>query len=253
MSQDAILDQAEIALNNRDPAGAERVLLQQWSDMSRAPADAQHILALVRMAQGRGDEAARTMSSAARAEPNAQRHQIALGHILMQIGNPQEAIQAYTDAARIDRKWPGLLTVLSEAYYRAGRFTDAEQVARESTSAPTTAAFSALSNALRAQGKLDGALAAAEDALRLDRTDLNARHDRGAALLGLNRAQEALQVFESLLADGVDLPVLAINRGAALEALGRKADARAVYDDAARRWPELPNLQDRIASARKRL
>lgn len=253
MSQDAILDQAEISLNNRDPDGAARILLQQWPDISRAPADAQHILATARMAQGRGDDAELLMRGAARAEPNSQRHLVALGHILMQIGNPQGAIQAYTDAARIDRKWPGLLTVLSEAYYRAGRFADAEQVARESTAVPTTAAWSALSNALRAQAKLDGALAAADEALRLDRTDLNARHDKGAALLGLNRAQEALQIFDALLADGVDLPVLQINRALAFEALGRKADARAVYEDAARRWPNLPNLQDRVASARKRL
>lgn len=253
MSQDAVLDQAEIALNNRDPESAERFLLQQWPDISRAPADAQHIMATARMAQGRGVEAEQLMRAATKAEPHAQRHFIALGHMLMQLEKPQDAIQAYSDAARLDRRWPGLLTVLSEAYYRAGRFADAEQVARESTSAPTAAAFSALSNALRAQGKLDGALAAADEALRLDRTDINARHDRGAALLGLGRAKEALEVFDALLADGHDLPVLAINRGAALEALGRKADARAIYDDAARRWPHLPNLQDRLAAARKRV
>jgi hypothetical protein len=44
-----------------------------------------------------------------------------------------------------------------------------------------------------------------------------------------------------------------MNRGAALEALGRNADARLVYEDAARRWPDLPNLQDRVAAARKRV
>ena len=253
MSQDAILDQAEISLNNRDPNGAERVLLQQWPDMSRAPADAQHILAIARMAQGRANEAEQLMRGAIRVEPNVQRHHIALGHMLMQVGNPQAAIQAYNDAARIDRKWPGLLTVLSEAYYRAARYADAEQVARESTSAPTAAAWSALSNALRAQGKLEGALAAADEALRIDRTDLNSRHDRGAALLGLNRAQEALQIFDTMLAEGTDLPVLHMNRGLALEALGRKADARAVYEAAARRWPDLPNLRERVAAARKRV
>ncbi len=253
MSQDAVLDQAEIALNNRDPESAERFLLQQWPDIMRAPADAQHIMATARLAQGRSMDAEQLMRAAAKAEPHVQRHFIALGHMMMTLDKPQDAIQAYTDAARIDRRWPGLLTVLSEAYYRANRFTDAEEAARESTTAPTAAAFSALSNALRAQGKLDGALAAAEQGVRLDPTDINARHDRGAALLGLGRAKEALEVFDTLLADGNDLPVLAINRGAALEALGRKGDARAVYDDAARRWPHLPNLQDRIAAARKRV
>ena len=37
MSNDAILDQAELSLNNGDAAAAERVLTQQWPDPSRAP------------------------------------------------------------------------------------------------------------------------------------------------------------------------------------------------------------------------
>lgn len=253
MSQDATLDQAELALNNRDPAGAERVLLLQWPDIGRAPADAQHILATARMAMGRDAEAAQLMRGAIRAEPDAQRHHIALGHILMQSGDAQGAIQAYNDAIRIDRTWPGLHTVLSEAYYRASRYPDAEQAARQAIATPTTDAYSALSNALRAQGKYQDALTAAQDALRLSANDANARHDLGAALLGLKRPQEALQIFDSLYNEGVLLPVLQMHRGAALEALGRNADARAIYDDAATRWPDMPHLQDRVAEARKRV
>jgi predicted Zn-dependent protease len=49
----------------------------------------------------------------------------------------------------------------------------------------------------------------------------------------------------------VQAPVLALNRGAALEKLGRKAEAQAVYADAAQRWPNLPNLQTQLAQRRK--
>ncbi len=253
MSNDAVLDQAALSVKNGDPAGAERMLSQTWPDIARAPADAQHVMAMVRMAQGRSAESVQLLRSAISAEPTSLRHPIALGHILTEIGDHNGAIEAYTAAARIDQTWPGLLVVLSQAYYITERFADAERVARQANAAPASSTWEALSNALRAQGKSQEALTAADEALKLDRQDANAQHAKAAALMALNRPQEALAIFDELLGRGIDLPILAMNRGAALEALGRKADAKAVYEDAGRRWPNLPNLQDRIAAARKRV
>lgn len=252
MSQNASLDQAELALNNGDPSGAERVLSQAYPDITRAPGDAQHIMAMVRMAQGRGSEAERLMRGALNTEPNSLRHHIGLGHILVALQNDVGALEAYTNAARIDPKWPGLQVVISQANYRLERFSDAERAARQ-VSPPTAGSWEALSNALRSQNKAQEALAAAEEALRLDWQDANAQHAKAAALMMLNRPQDALSIFDDLLGRGIDLPVLHMNRGAALEALGRKADARAVYEEAGRRWPNLPNLQERVAAARKRV
>ncbi|ANP47845.1 tetratricopeptide repeat protein [Candidatus Viadribacter manganicus] len=253
MSNDAVLDQAELSVKNGDPAGAERLLSQTWPDISRAPADAQHVMAMVRMAQGRPAESVQLLRAAISAEPNALRHHIGLGHVMSEIGDHNGAIEAYTAAARIDQTWPGLLVVLSQAYYITQRFADAERVARQANAAPTSSTWEALSNALRAQGKSQEALAAAEEAVKLNRQDPNAQHAKAAALMQLNRPQDALTIFDDLTRSGLDLPVLAMNRGAALEALGRKADARAAYEDAARRWPNLPHLQDRVAAARKRV
>lgn len=253
MSQNASLDQAELALNNGDPSGAERVLTQAWPDMTRAPGDAQHIMAMVRMAQGRGGEAERLMRGALNAEPNSLRHHIGLGHILVGLHNDVGALEAFSNAARIDPNWPGILVEISQANYRLERFSDAERVARQANATPTAGSWEALSNALRAQNKPQDALAAAEEALRMDWQDANAQHAKAAALMALNRPQDALTIFDDLIGRGIDLPVLSMNRGAALEALGRKADARAVYEEAGRRWPNLPNLQDRVAAARKRV
>ena len=254
MSNDATLDQAELALNNGGAASAERILTQQWPDMSRATADAQHVMAMVRLAQGRGGEAERLIRSAVSAEPNSLRHLIRMGHILSELGNHSGAVEAYTNAARVDPKWPGVFVVLSQAHYAREQFSDAERAARQAVAnAPSAGAFEALSNALRAQGKAQDALSAADDALRLDHQDPNAQHARAAALMQLKRPQEALAIFDELRARGIDLPILQMNRGAALEALGRKADARAVYEEAARRWPDLANLQERVAAARKRV
>ena len=250
MSADT-LDQAEFALNRGDAAGAERILTQAWSDITRAPGDAQHLMASVRMAQGRVQEAEQHMRGALNAEPNSLRHNIALGHILSQQRNDTGALEAYTRAASIDPNWPDLNVAISQSLYRLERFGDAERAAQQG---PVSAAsLESLSNALRAQGKGQEALVAAENALRLAGQDPNAQHAKAAALMMLNRPQEALAIFDSLIAQGIDLPVLLMNRGAALEALGRKADARGVYEDAARRWPSLPHLQDRVAEARKRV
>jgi len=253
MSQDASLDQADLSLRNGDPAGAERVLMQTWPDISRAPSDAQHAMAMVRMAQGRANDAERLMRGALNAEPRSLRHHIGLGHILAAQRNDVGALEAYNNAAHIDPQWPGLFVAISQTLYRLGRFGEAEDAARSATAMPSAAAFEALSNAQRAQGKAQEALAAAEEALRLDWQDPNAQHAKAAALMLLNRPQDALAIFDELVGRGLDLPVLHMNRGAALEALGRNADARTVYEEAARRWPNLPNLQERVAEARKRV
>ncbi len=244
---DAILAQAETCLKRGDVAGAEQALMKQWRDMSSAPADAQHVMAMVRMAQQNRKEAAQHMRGAVRAEPNALRHHIGLGHILYADRDYQGAMESYTAAVRIDPNWQGLQLALSSAAYSAGRPVEAEAAARQAVAAaPSAEAHDALSCALRAQGKGQEALAAADQALRLDPRSQNAQNSRGAALLLVNRGQEALQIFDSLVMQGVDTPVLALNRGMALEAVGRKDDAKKIYEAAARRWPNLPNLQERL-------
>lgn len=253
MSHEATLDQAELALNNGDFASAERELNKAWPDMSRAPGEAQHLMAMVRMAQGRTAEAEQLMRGALSAEPASLRHHIALGHILPAMRNDAGAIEAYNNAARINANWPGLLVVLSQAYYRNKQFDEAEQAARSAVATPNVAGWNALSNAQRAQGKMQDALISAEEALKIDPQDPNAQHAKAAALMGLGRPQEALAIFDDLLRRGIDLPVLHMNRAAALEVLGRTAEARAIYEEAGRRWPDLPKLQDQVAQARKRV
>jgi len=253
MSQDVSLDQAELALNNGDPVSAERLLTQNWPDITKAPGDAQHLMAMIRASQKRWAEAEQFMRGAVRSEPSSLRHNIALGHILTEAKNHTGAAEAYANAAKIDPKWPGLMLVLSQAHYRAGRFADAERAARQGIAAPNAAIWNALAAALREQGKLPDALNATDEALRCDWQDVDAQHGRAAILLMMGRPSDALEIFDGLAAQGIDLPVLHLNRAAALEALGRKDEARTLYEELARRWPDLPNLQQRVADARKRV
>jgi predicted Zn-dependent protease len=252
MNAEQALTQAETAANRGDVAAAERTLRQMWPDMAKAPGDAMHLMATLRIREGKTADAEHLLRGAARAEPTSLRHQIALGHLLTGAGNHAGAADAYAEALRIDQKWPGLRAVYAQACYQAGRHEDAEMAARRLVKeAPSADAWDMLSAALRAQNKGKEALDAAEQALRFDANHHNGLNSRGAALLLLNRDKEALEVFDALAAQGVHAPVLALNRGAALEKLGRKAEAQAVYADAAQRWPHLPNLQAQLAQRRK--
>lgn len=253
MNAEQVLTEAETAANRGDIGAAERALRAAWPDMSKAPGDAMHLLATLRIREGKQADAEHLLRGAARAEPTSLRHHIALGHVLVGMGNHAGAAEAYAEALRIDQKWPGLRAAYAQACYNAGRAADAEMAARQLIKdEPSAAAWDMLSAALRAQNKGKEALEAADQALRLDPNDINARNSRGAALLLLDRHKEALEMFDALAAQGVEAPVLTLNRGAALEKLGRAQEAQTLYAAAAQRWPHLPNLQAQLAQRRQR-
>lgn len=252
MSDEQILSEAERALSIGDVAGAEATLSRKWPGLARAPGDALHLMASIRLRQGRVQEAEKCFRDAVAAEPQSLRHTIALGHARVELEDYAGAAEAYAQAIRINRAWPGLMLVYSNANYQCGRLDEAEKAARQAIKdAPSVEAWNALSNAMRGQNKAAEALQAADEALRLNPGDQFALHNRGAALLLLGRAQEALSIFESLAAQGIAAPVLSLNRGDALDALGRRAEADAVYAEARTRWPHLPNLQAQIAKRRR--
>lgn len=249
---DDVYNRVEAALRRSDTEAAESALTGQWPNFASAPAEAQHLMALVWLARVDGQRALQFMRAAVRAEPTSLRHQIALGHLLASMGDHAGAADAYAAAQKINPNWPGLSLVMSSASYNGGRYEDAERHARTAVEArPDVQSWEALAAALRALGKAEEALAASDAALKLNRDDLNAIHGRGAALLMLGRAQEAVDIFEGLIAKGVHSPSLALNRATAYDMLGRAAEARAIYDDAQRRWPNLPNLQSQIAARRR--
>ncbi|MGE0741384.1 MAG: tetratricopeptide repeat protein [Hyphomonadaceae bacterium] len=252
MTDDEALSASERALAQGDLTGAEQALQARWPNMAGASADGLHGFAMVRHAGGLLPEAAELLRMAINVSPGALRHHIALGHVLMAANDYGAAADAYAQAYRIDAKWPGLLLVYSRANYLSGRLDEAEKAARHLLKeTPSAEAWDALSNALRGQGKGEEALAAADSALKLDPHSTEALHSRGGALLALKRGQEAHDVFEQLVERGVSAPVLWVNRAAALQLMGRNADANAIFDDAGRRWPNMPNLQGQIAARRK--
>jgi tetratricopeptide (TPR) repeat protein len=144
--------------------------------------------------------------------------------------NHRRAAEAYADALNLDERWPGLLHVFALACYRSGRYANVESAARRWIAmAPSADAWDTLSCALRAQGKAAEALSAAETALKLAPDHVQAQHSKGAALLRLGRQEEALVLFEALSELGVNAPALFLYRGQVLQGLNRVQEAAEVF------------------------
>ncbi len=194
--------------------------------------------------QGRIDDAEKLLRGAIQADPQSIDPHIALAATLTRKKDYQGATDSYANAMRLDRNRKGLALKYAVSCFSANRFDEAEKSARLAVQQqPDAAAYDALACALREQGKTQDALAAADQALSLSPSSNTAQHTRGSILLAMGRSEEALKIFEGLNSRGVSAPAITLNRGAALEKLGRTGEATRLYADAAKRWPDFPELQ----------
>jgi adenylate cyclase len=88
--------------------------------------------------------------------------------------------------------------------------------------------YQALADALNVSGKPEEAIRAAEKAIRLDPARRNFHaYDVGLAYLEMGRYQEAIPVYERVLATSPNFLYAYLDLGIAYEELGRDQDARA--------------------------
>lgn len=251
MDLDQTLAQVDKLIAAGDAGGAEAALMAAFPDPSKAPAEVQHSWSSVRMLQRRVEDAEKFLRKATELEPQSLRHQIALGHLRASIGNHVGAVEAYAAAMRIDRSWPGLVTVYALECFAAGRYEESEKAARYWIEvAPNAFAWDTLSCALREQNKAQEALSAAEQAVRLEPKDARPRHSQAAALVKLGRNEEALKILDALMAEGVNGPAVYLNRGTALKNLKRTKEAAAAFAEGASRHPTNQALKQAAASTR---
>lgn len=249
-SREAIA-RAERLLGLGDHNSAERELAALWGGFAQAPGTVLHLLGIIRRRQNKLVEAERYLRRAVAAEPAEPRHHVALGDILRNAGFFQEAAQSYAEALRLA---PGLANVQlarARALLQANRAVEAEAAAREAVAhAPSAEAWETLSSALRGQDKLEEALAAASEGLKIDASHAAATHARAVSLSRLGRNEEAIEAFDSLAARGVVAPALWLNRGVALLGLTRDEAAERVFSDGVARWPFDLHLQNALANVR---
>jgi|CXWL01.1.fsa_nt_gi predicted Zn-dependent protease len=251
MTQEQALREAERLLRTGDVASAERVLASLWPDTGTAPAAVLHLLGLIRRKQNLLAEADVLLRRALAAEPDQARHRVALGDLLLAAGAAGPATDILATALQIDPNFPGARRLFARAALAASRTGDAERAARELLNeAPTAEAWDILSCALRAQDRLEEAVAAGDEALKLHPDASYARHNRACAMLRLGRNEEALQELDSLAASGVEAAPIWLNRGVARLNLTRAEEAETIFADGIRRWPFDVNLQNALANIR---
>ena len=115
--------------------------------------------------------------------------------------------------------------------------------------APNDAAlWSRLGLLLAEQGRLAAAAAALERACSMNLGDANATYNLARVRLLQNRPQEALDLLDQTVACAADFPAAHTNRGVALLALDRTADAQAAFREAVRLQPRLLEAQRGLAA-----
>jgi predicted Zn-dependent protease len=139
----------------------------------------------------------------------------------------------------------------ARAALQSGQTQDAERAARRLIfETPSAEAYDILSCALRNQERFDEALAASDQALKLDPRNAPAAHNRALVLMRVGRTEEALSALDALVSAGVRAPPLWLNRGVALMDLSRVPEAEANFSDGVQRWPNDVGLLNALASLR---
>ncbi|WP_395648121.1 tetratricopeptide repeat protein [Terricaulis sp.] len=195
--------------------------------------------------------AEKTLRSAIRATPNEARLHFALGELVQRMGYAGHAADSFAEALRLN---PGLSNVrraFARASLDAGRVETAEAAARRLIAdTDSSDAWDILASALRAQDRLDEALAAGEEAMKRAPGQNPPKHNRAVTLTRLGRNEEALTTFDALVAARVEAPMLWLNRGVALLNLTRLQEAEDVFADGVKRWPFDLGLQNALANTR---
>jgi tetratricopeptide (TPR) repeat protein len=257
---------------------AEKIYLEIL-DVDPSCFDALHMLALLRHAQGRRDEALVFIDRALRVERGSADALANRGSILLRLGRAEEALATCERALVLAPRHIGACINRGNALQALGRHADAlASYDKVLASEPghvqaltnrgnalqkvrrVDAALASYDRALAADpdfddawtnrgvaldglGRLDEALASHERAVALDPRNANAWSNRASTLQSLGRPDEALASADAALALDPDHVGAWSNRGNALRQLGRYVQARASYDRALALQPNNAEVQ----------
>jgi len=227
----AMADQAVSLHRQGDLARAEALYLKILS------ADPQlfgprYYLGLMRLQQGRSDEACAFLEEATKIYPNDIGALMNYGMALRAAGRPKQALEVFERVLAIQPN-------MAEALYNRGvALSDlqhfelaVEAYDRALVIQPEMAAAQVnRAVALAAMGRFDDALTAYDRVLAMQPSNVVALNHRGLARRSLGRAAEALADYDKALSLQPGFIEAMYNRGVALLDLQRAADALAMFD-----------------------
>lgn len=234
-----LLARAAAAFDRKDLTAAERdcraLLAAEPGNV-----DAMHLLGLVRRRSGDHAAAESLLLASIEAAPTRAEFRVNLGNLLRSTGRSREALQQYRLALELE---PGSRPARL-AMARLLLETGAPGQARDEASALTTQnardaeAWHVLGAAQRALGQLQDAESSFRRAIEIRPQYAVARHNLGALLGQMQRAEESLAELQHAAAQGVTGRELQFNLARALLELGRLDETEAALCEALRTAPE---------------
>lgn len=185
-------------------------------------AEARHVLGVCLLQKGDPAAAEREVRQAiSDGKGSFARHYNTLGNILAATGRPQQALDAFAQAARKD---PSLV----DAVFNQG-------------------------TVLLGLGRADEAGTAFSKALELAPTHTGALNNLGGALIKQGRAADAVKLYQTALAKGAPLLAIGANLANALELANQVDEASKVLDDFTAALPAGAEIPAAVALVRSRL
>ncbi len=233
-------------LDVNDAAGAERAFAAALAVDGRH-GETRHNLGLALERQGRLEEAEAQYREALAVKPDLLPSIYALGRTLLERERPEEAEPHLREALRRNPGGADARGALALAVEALGRDGEAEGLLRDAPDAASPAIAVNLANLLARRKRYDEAVALYDGVLARNPRDPLVRHNRANALAGLGRVDEAMQSWREAiaLAPGYPDPHFAMSRW-----LLARGNLREGWDEFAWRPLELPEWLPRQGLSR---
>lgn len=250
LDQSAFVLAARELLTKGDAEGAEKILAPIFNGL-KSDAAVLHLMGLIKKARNQLDEAERLIRSAIAYSLSEGSYYNELGVLLQMRGAYDEALKVFRAALALLPEADTIRSNIARCLLEAGEVARAEQEASTLVSLkPSAENWSLLAQVQRASGKHAEALLSLESAVKCDPQARATRLAYGKALDRAGRAEEALDIFETLASRGVDSRDLAMNFARALYAAERKHEAREVVEKGLEKWPAAADLHGLLARMR---
>jgi protein O-GlcNAc transferase len=204
--------------------------------------EAGHLLGMLRLQQGRCEEALPPVEAALKAKPGSAGTLMLRGTILHALNRREEALESLVKAALVRPDLAQAHYLRGNVLAELGRFEHAVRSYDKAVAADPTLveAFDNRGNALMLVGRREEALASYEQALAINPNYGGAWYNRGNVLTDLRRLDEALASYDRVLAMLPQHAGALAGRGIALHGLGRYQEALTSYEAALRLNPDSP-------------
>ncbi|MEO5361223.1 MAG: tetratricopeptide repeat protein [Nitrospirota bacterium] len=168
---------------------------------------------------------------------------------------PEKAVEFFAKGLQIKPDSSELNYSMGEALTRQGKFEEAITYFARSSSLMFFDGEAVLNKrygiVLLKEKDYAGAVSYFKISLAIHPMDTEVLNNMGIALMGLNKSEEALEMFSRGVATKPDSSTLRFNKGLALKSIGKLNEAIAEFEEAARLNPSSETVRNTLNSARQ--